>query len=763
MRAVLLASEDREIPKRAIDLAARIAERSGAPVHVFTIARIWGTTFGFPNPGLFPSRREWADQRRNVERAIARLERKGVEADGRVIGTRSGAKRIVAEARRLGCDAIVMGADPPRARVRCGLHVVPGALPRPAAGAACPCTSWWTARPDATPPTSPRSSPTTRPSTGWAADERARRRRRRRSSALRRRRRPCSSRTARPPTRCTCRAPGRWSSSTPTRSSTSSSPASASAIPSLLTGLAPAFTVRAREDATCLLLPRDAAMRVFAHPAGARYVAARAAPAARAHRAHRPRAARAEHDPARRARAPARRCSSSPDATIRDAAAAMTAAHVTAALVRRPGADGHRHRPRPARARPRRRALADEPVTVAVRDALLAPEDRTASEALVDLLDAERRELCVTARDGRIVGVLTVEDIAGGEHSPFALRREIARAPDADGARRGRHRRHAAAARIAAVGRAGARRHQPRAGRAERHGDTARLIELAFARHGPAPVPWAWLALGSVARRELTPASDQDNALAYADEAAPEDDALFARVAADVNAGLARCGLGEDHAAVLARDPRWRMTAGRWHAVFRECLEHPDRSHLVRAAVAFDFRQVAGGLDVVAPLAAVIRDARRHPDFIARLARTATDWKVSVSRRGFCHRPPRAHRPQARRGAPDRQPRAPARLRGRDHDLRHDRPPRRRRGGRAPRRRDGVRAARRVRDRLAHPPRAPRRVPGRGPPGRQPRRPARARPAAPRGPARGVAGGGRRPAPARGVRAAGAVAEVAGA
>ena len=34
--------------------------------------------------------------------------------------------------------------------------------------------------------------------------------------------------------------------------------------PSLLTGLAPAFTVRAREPSTAILLPRAAAMRVFA-------------------------------------------------------------------------------------------------------------------------------------------------------------------------------------------------------------------------------------------------------------------------------------------------------------------------------------------------------------------------------------------------------------------------------------------------------------------------------------------------------------------
>ena len=115
--AVLLASEDREIPKQAVDLAARIARRSGATVHVFSIARIWGTSFGFPSPGLYPRRREWQQQYDNVDRAIERLARKGVQADGRVIGTRAGAKRIVKEAERLGCVAIVMGADPPRGPV----------------------------------------------------------------------------------------------------------------------------------------------------------------------------------------------------------------------------------------------------------------------------------------------------------------------------------------------------------------------------------------------------------------------------------------------------------------------------------------------------------------------------------------------------------------------------------------------------------------------------------------------------------------------
>ena len=62
------------------------------PCTCFTIARVWGTSFGFPNPGLNPTKREWDQQRHNVEKAIGRLERKGVEADGRVVATRAGAQ-----------------------------------------------------------------------------------------------------------------------------------------------------------------------------------------------------------------------------------------------------------------------------------------------------------------------------------------------------------------------------------------------------------------------------------------------------------------------------------------------------------------------------------------------------------------------------------------------------------------------------------------------------------------------------------------------
>src|SRR5258707_8171725 len=43
--------------------------------------------------------------------------------------------------------------------------------------------------------------------------------------------------------------------------------------PSLLSGLAPAFTVRAREATVCLLIPRAQAMTLYARPAGATHLA----------------------------------------------------------------------------------------------------------------------------------------------------------------------------------------------------------------------------------------------------------------------------------------------------------------------------------------------------------------------------------------------------------------------------------------------------------------------------------------------------------
>ena len=114
---ILLASEGRPFSDSVIARVVELAKGSDASVRVFTIARIHGVSFGMQMPGLLPTKAEWKEQRDIVDKAVRRLERKGIEADGHVVGTRKSTKRIVDEAKFAGCDAIVMGADPDRNRV----------------------------------------------------------------------------------------------------------------------------------------------------------------------------------------------------------------------------------------------------------------------------------------------------------------------------------------------------------------------------------------------------------------------------------------------------------------------------------------------------------------------------------------------------------------------------------------------------------------------------------------------------------------------
>ncbi len=116
-RRILLASEGRAISDAALARAIEFARAGGASVHVFSVARVHGVSFGLPVPGLLPTKREWEEQRTIVSRAVKRLRRKGIEAEGHVLGTRNASKGIIREAKTEGCDAIVMAADPDRNRI----------------------------------------------------------------------------------------------------------------------------------------------------------------------------------------------------------------------------------------------------------------------------------------------------------------------------------------------------------------------------------------------------------------------------------------------------------------------------------------------------------------------------------------------------------------------------------------------------------------------------------------------------------------------
>jgi CBS domain-containing protein len=403
--------------------------------------------------------------------------------------------------------------------------------------------------------------------------------------------------------------------------------------PSLLTGMAPAFTVRAHGGCVCYAIPNDQALLVLRSPAGARYVAMtlRERLTRTGHTVHAlPQLAtlRVEELITR----PPLFCRG--DIAIRTAALIMTQNEASAILVR-DGANLFIVTDAALRARVLAADLSPEnPVSRVVTRAVTVGPDRLAVDAVIDLLDAGADHLVVVDPLRDILGVLSAADLMGVEtRSPFALRHAILRAVDED--------ELVAAAQnlrrlfLALMDAGLAPVDIGRVLSLQFDTFTMRLLDLAFEAHGPAPVPWAWLAFGSTARREFTLGSDQENAFAYADpNGDTEVDRYFERIATDVNRGLERCGFPPDPNDVVSSSALWRMSASNWAQVFRDCLESPDRSHLIRANVSFDFRAVAGGLEVTPDLVAILRDAKNHPDFLRRLARSATDFKSPLGFRG---------------------------------------------------------------------------------------------------------------------------------
>ena len=82
---------------------------------------------------------------------------------------------------------------------------------------------------------------------------------------------------------------------------------------------------------------------------------------------------------------------------------------------------------------------------------------------------------------------------------------------------------------------------------------TRRLLELAIADLGAPPAPFAWIALGSLARREAVPSSDVDSALVwYADDDDPALRPALLAIAQHVMDGLEACGFRADPKGAVA-------------------------------------------------------------------------------------------------------------------------------------------------------------------------------------------------------------------
>jgi CBS domain-containing protein len=403
---------------------------------------------------------------------------------------------------------------------------------------------------------------------------------------------------------------------------------------SLITGEEPVATIRAKEDTTCLLLDRDAAVDILGTRPGAAYLTASLR-------------RRFDHLSTAADRAPIRSADTSVGSLIRakpvvcdptdlvaSVARAMVEAHASAAVVTLGSGLGIITdvdlRTKVIACSLDLSTLASEIATVPV--ATIA-EDALAAEALFQMVRGGFHHLPVVSSTGAVIGIVTETDVIGfGADSPFSIRSAIERAPDEDAAVQAATRLRGSVAALVDGGVDAV--HIGHVVGATIDILTRRLLDLAFEEHGDPPVAWAWLAFGSLGRREQALHTDQDHGIAYDGTRDDEErlDPYFERVADSVTRGLESAGLPRCEGNMMAVSSGLRRPLPDWVDALGSWMRGRDQHAAEIAAIVLDFRQVAGPLDVEPALDAVVREAGSEPGFARWMMKHALEWKPPTGR-----------------------------------------------------------------------------------------------------------------------------------
>lgn len=151
------------------------------------------------------------------------------------------------------------------------------------------------------------------------------------------------------------------------------------------------------------------------------------------------------------------------------------------------------------------------------------------------------------------------------------------------------------------------------------------LLAMAEEKFGPPPVPYCFLALGSMARDEQLIVTDQDNGLILDNTYDPvEHGSYFEKLSQVVSDGLAACGYSYCDGKVMATNPQWRLTREQWQSRFKQWMDQPDPQALLNSSIFFDLDGVWGKLDWARQLQTFIAQyAKENKRFLAALSHNA--------------------------------------------------------------------------------------------------------------------------------------------
>jgi len=313
-----------------------------------------------------------------------------------------------------------------------------------------------------------------------------------------------------------------------------------------------------------------------------------------------------------------------PSASIAEAAQKMQKEHVSSIIISHDGRVKGILTDRDLRGRVVAAKLSyDTPIsTVMTPDPIVAHTDSNVAEALITMMRANIHHLPVVSDQGPF-GILTLADLlrAEAEH-PIYMVGDILKQVDAQSIAKVSQRLPDLLRRMinadATADQIG------KVVTSVTDAITRRLIQLAMAKLGPAPVHFAWLALGSQGRQEQSAKSDQDNALLLSDDFRPEHDEYFSELARFVNDGLDACGYVYCPGDVMASNPKWRQPLKQWRKYFHKWISEPEPKALMYSNIFFDLRIVEGDEKLVDDLKDYIAElARKNQFFLAMMAKNA--------------------------------------------------------------------------------------------------------------------------------------------
>jgi len=152
-----------------------------------------------------------------------------------------------------------------------------------------------------------------------------------------------------------------------------------------------------------------------------------------------------------------------------------------------------------------------------------------------------------------------------------------------------------------------------------------RLLELGEEKLGPPPIPYCFMALGSMARDEQLVVTDQDNAMVLDDSFIPEEhDEYFLALAKFVSDGLAECGYTYCTGDIMATNPKWRQPLSVWKDYFTDWIDNPKAEALLNSNIFFDLDGIYGETDYAEQLKTlIVNKASNSQRFLTFLARNA--------------------------------------------------------------------------------------------------------------------------------------------